>query len=67
MKLNGYQGTITPGQGWLYKDAKTDYTLLIPADASEAERYAAEELTWIFSIAGVEVLKLDGEDKDRQF
>ena len=55
MKLNGYKGTITPGQGWLYKDGKTDYALLIPADASEAERFAAQELTWIFSIAGVEV------------
>ena len=55
MKLNGYKGTITPGQGWLYKDGKTDYQLLIPAQATESERFAAEELTWIFSLAGVTV------------
>ena len=61
MKLNGYKGTITPGQGWLYKDGKTDYTILIPAEASEAERFAAEELTWIFSLAGVTVQTVTDE------
>lgn len=61
MKLNGYKGTITPGQGWLYKDGKTDYTLLIPTEATEAERFAAEELTWIFSLAGVAVQTVTDE------
>ena len=55
MKLNGYQGTITPGQGWLYKDGKTDYQLLIPAQATESERFAAEELTWILEQKGYNI------------
>lgn len=55
MKLNGYTGTITEAAGWLYRDGKTDYRILIPAEATEAERHAAAELTWIFSLAGVPV------------
>ena len=55
MKLNGYTGTITEAAGWLYRDGKTDYRILIPAEATEAERHAAAELTWIFSLAGVAV------------
>lgn len=55
MKLNGYKGTITPCEGWLFRNGNTEYTILIPADASEAEQFAAQELTDIFARAGVRI------------
>lgn len=55
MKLNGYVGTITQRQDWLFQDGKTDYTVLLPANATEAEKFAAAELTDIFARAGITV------------
>lgn len=53
MKLNGYTGVIRELDSWFYRDGKTEYTVLIPENASEAERFAARELTAIFEKAGV--------------
>ena len=36
MKLNGYTGTVTVRQDWLYRDGKTEYRILIPENATEA-------------------------------
>ena len=55
MKLNGYSGTITPRADLLYGDGATDYRILIPQNATEAEAYAAQELTAIFALAGVTI------------
>ena len=44
MRLNGYTGIILPLEGWLYRQGKTDYQLLLPENSSEAERFAAREL-----------------------
>ena len=55
MKLNGYIGTITDAEGFLYQNGKTAYKLLIPAAATESERFAAAELTSIFAHAGVSI------------
>ena len=55
MKLNGYIGTIADADGYLYQNGKTEYKILIPADASEAEKFAASELSDIFSKAGVQM------------
>lgn len=55
MQLNGYTGTITPRADRLYGDGGTDYRILIPAEATEAERFASQELTDIFAKAGVTV------------
>ena len=55
MKLNGYIGSITAREDYLYADGSTDYRILIPANATEAERYAAQELTAIFEKAGVAI------------
>ena len=55
MRLNGFTGTITQLDTWLYRDGKTDYQLLLPENSSEAERFAARELTEIFSTAGVQI------------
>jgi len=55
MRLNGFAGTITQLDTWLYRDEKTDYQLLLPENSSEAERFAARELTEIFSAAGVQI------------
>jgi len=55
MKLNGYIGTITPRQGFLFQNGNTDYQILIPHNASEAEVFAAQELTGIFAKAGVAI------------
>ena len=38
--------------GDMDQDGKTDYQILIPQDASEAESFAAQELTGIFAKAG---------------
>lgn len=55
MRLNGYIGTIDSREDILYRAGSTDYCILIPAAATEAERYAAQELTEIFQNAGVSV------------
>jgi len=55
MKLNGYTGTIAQRSGTLYADGKTSYQILIPEAATEAERFAAQELTDIFKLAGVTI------------
>jgi len=55
MKLNGYSGTITDRTDLLYGDGATDYRILIPQEATEAEKYAAQELTAIFALAGVTI------------
>lgn len=61
MKLNGYTGTITVREDCLYRDGRTDYRILIPARATEAERFAARELTDIFARAGVTVATVTDE------
>lgn len=61
MKLNGYTGTITVREDCLYRDGHTDYRILIPAQANEAERFAARELTDIFARAGVTVATVTDE------
>ena len=48
MKLNGYIGTITDKEGYLYKNHKTDYKIVIPKNATVIEKKAAEELRNIF-------------------
>lgn len=53
MKLNGYIGTIDERTDWLFRDGQTEYRILIPHEASEAERFAARELTDIFYRAGI--------------
>lgn len=53
MKLNGYSGYITKKDGFIYQNGITQYKILIPKDATEAEKYAAEELSRIMSLAGV--------------
>jgi len=55
MKLNGYTGTISHRADLLYGNGTTQYRILIPADATETERFAAEELTSVFSAAGVSI------------
>jgi len=55
MKLNGYLGTITPRQDLLYRNGQTEYCILIPENATEAEKFAAQELTDIFAKAGVQI------------
>ncbi len=55
MKLNGYTGTIAQREDWLYRDGATEYRILIPAAATEAELFAASELTDIFAMAGVSI------------
>lgn len=71
MELNSYSGSITPREDWLYREGHTDYKILIPAQATEAERFAAEELTDIFSRAGVAVTTVTDEgmqaDPDAKF
>ena len=52
MKLNGYTGVIRELDSWLYRDGRTDYAILIPEAASEAERFAARELTAILKRRG---------------
>ena len=61
MKLNGYLGTIENREGWLYRDGRTEYSILIPAKASEAEKFAARELTDIMAKAGVTVRTVTDE------
>lgn len=53
MKLNGYIGKISQKNGFIYQNGTTEYKILIPKDASEAEKYAAQELSRIMSLAGV--------------
>ena len=55
MKLNGYIGTITEKEGFIYQNGCTGYKILIPQNSSEAEKYAAEELTRIMTLAGVSI------------
>ncbi len=55
MRLNGYTGTITAKDGYLYRDGTTEYKILISKNATVSEKYASEELTRIFSFAGVEI------------
>ena len=55
MKLNSYIGSIEPREDWLYRAGCTEYRILIPHEATEAERYAAQELTDIFRTAGVTI------------
>lgn len=55
MRLNGYYGTITEKEGDLYRNGATDYTILIPKNATEAEQFAARELTEIMGMAGVSI------------
>jgi len=55
MKLNGYVGTIAQKDGYIYQNGKTGYKILIPQNASEAEEYAASELTDILSKAGISI------------
>lgn len=55
MKLNSYQGTIENREGFLYENGKTEYTILLPENALEAEKFAAQELTGIFAKAGVSI------------
>ncbi len=55
MKLNGYIGTITDKNGYLYFNGKTDYKILISDNATVSEKYAASELTLIFKYAGVDI------------
>ena len=38
MKLNGYIGTITDKEGYLYKNHKTDYKIVIPKNATVIEK-----------------------------
>ncbi len=63
MRLNGYYGTITEKEGDLYRNGATDYTILIPQNATEAERFAAEELTEILALAGVSIPTVTDEGK----
>lgn len=62
MRLNGYVGTIEDREGYLYRDGKTEYKILIPSAATESEKYAAEELTLIFSYAGVSIETVTDEN-----
>ena len=55
MKLNSYIGSIEPREDWLYRAGCTEYRILIPHEATEAETYAAQELTDIFRTAGVTI------------
>ena len=55
MKLNGYIGTIADRADLLYAEGSTEYRILIPENATEAEKYAAQELTDIFALAGVAI------------
>ena len=55
MKLNGYIGTIADRADLLYAEGSTEYRILIPENATEAETYAAQELTDIFALAGVTI------------
>lgn len=55
MKLNGYTGTITERDGFLYRSGKTEYQILLPDQATEAEKFAAQELTDILAKAGVSI------------
>ena len=55
MKLNGYKGTITNKDGFLYNNGVTEYKILISDNATISEKYASEELTLIFSYAGVKI------------
>lgn len=44
------------GSHGLFKDGKSEYTIILAPDASESERYAAEELRhWIKEVSGVEL------------
>ena len=61
MRLNGYQGSITSADGFFYRDGKTEYRILIPAQASESECFAAQELTAILAMAGVAVETVNDE------
>ena len=55
MERRGYLGEITLRKDTLYRDGKTDYRILIPEKATEAEAFAASELTDIFHKAGVSI------------
>lgn len=55
MKFNGYIGTITQRTDDLFRAGSTDYRILLPAQATEAERFAARELADIFYRAGVSI------------
>ena len=54
MKLN-YTGTIENASGYFYNCGVTDYKILIPENATVSEKYAAEELKRIFSLAYVDI------------
>ncbi len=55
MRKNGYIGTITERVDVLYRNGSTAYRILIPANASRSERFAAQELTDILMLAGVRI------------
>ena len=62
MKQNGYIGTIGPSDGFLYRDRETEYKILVPENATEAENFAASELTDIFAKAGVAIETVSDKD-----
>jgi len=64
MRLNGYQGSLTQREDWLFRNGHTDYTVLLPENATESERFAAQELTDIFRLAGVEIATETDGGKD---
>lgn len=66
MKLNGYIGTITDKTDYLIKDGKTDYTILLPKDASEAEEYAALDMKEFFEYKKVEI-KIEKEKAKKTY
>ena len=53
MKLNGFTGTVVSRQGMLYENGKTEYRILLPAEPTVSECFAASELTRILQKAGV--------------
>ncbi len=55
MKRSGYTGTIASRAGMLYENGTTDYRILLPANPTVSEVFAAQELTRIFQKAGVEI------------
>lgn len=55
MKLNGYIGSITNKDGYLYKNGKTDFVIVISKNATVVEKKAADELKLIFSYADVDI------------
>lgn len=62
MKRNGYIGEITDKSGYLVKNGKTEYSVVIPKKYAPAEAFAAEELKRILALADCNI-SIITEDK----